>query len=146
LPDEQKRRLNYGRIMHEIFESVSTAEDIPPAIKKMVLEGKIPENTKKDYEDKILRAVSAPGIREWFEPGLKVMNEAEILTVAGTAKRPDRIIFKNDKVIIVDFKFGIEKNDYKNQIGEYRDLLSDMGYNNIEAFLWYVDNNKIISV
>jgi len=41
---------------------------------------------------------------DWFQPGLKIMNESDILTADGTARRPDRVIIKNDKVIIIDFK------------------------------------------
>ena len=65
---------------------------------------------------------------------------------SGSTKRPDRVILKDDKAIIVDFKFGLEKTDYINQVRNYRKLLTEMGYKNVEAFLWYVDINKVITV
>lgn len=146
MPEEQKNRLNYGRIMHEVFEAITTSEDIPKAVNKMVLEGKIAENDRKEIEERTLRAISDPKISDWFRPGLKVMNEPEILTAEGTARRPDRVIISDDKVIVVDFKFGLEKKEYIKQVSDYRKLLNGMGYNNVEAFLWFVDNNRIISV
>jgi hypothetical protein len=93
-----------------------------------------------------LRVISDPKIKDWFKPGLKIMNEAEILTAEGTAKRPDRVIIMDDKVIVVDFKFGVEKSEYQNQVNNYRRLLLDMGYPKVDGFLWYVDINKVISV
>jgi hypothetical protein len=145
LAENQKSRLNYGRIMHEIFESIATSGDIKRAVDKMVIEGKVTETDRKEIEERTMRVISDPKIRDWFEPGLKIMNEAEILTAEGTARRPDRVIIKDDKVIVVDFKFGVEKREYMNQVNNYRRLLLDMGYPRVDAFLWYVDNNKIVS-
>jgi hypothetical protein len=73
------------------------------------------------------------------------MKEAGILMPSGNTRRPDRIIFKDGKTIIVDFKFGEENPHYAEQIDQYRRLLADMGHKSIEAFIWYVDKNKIVS-
>ncbi len=73
------------------------------------------------------------------------MREAEILLPSGRTRRPDRVIIRDDKAIIIDFKFGEENQKYIEQIRQYRSLLNEMGYRNMEAFLWYVDKNKIVS-
>jgi ATP-dependent exoDNAse (exonuclease V) beta subunit len=146
MSEDRIKRLNYGRIMHEVFESITTSADIPHAVNKMVIEGRISEADRSAIMQKTLTAISDPGIKDWFMPGLKIMNEAEILTTEGTAKRPDRVIIRDNKVIIIDFKFGIEKKEYINQISNYRQLLLAMGYTEVEAFLWYVDDNRIIQV
>ncbi len=46
-------------------------------------------------------------------------------------------------MIVVDFKFGKSKPEYKDQVREYMELLRQMGYQNTKGFLWYVYNNKI---
>jgi predicted Ser/Thr protein kinase len=74
------------------------------------------------------------------------MKEAEILMPTGNIRRPDRIILVDGKVVIIDFKFGEEKEHYFRQVEEYRDLMSDMGYRQIDAFIWYVEKNKIVKV
>ena len=61
-------------------------------------------------------------------------------------KRPDRIVMVNDKVIIIDYKFGEENKKYKNQVKEYADLIKKMGYNNVEGYLWYVEKSEIENV
>jgi ATP-dependent helicase/nuclease subunit A len=73
------------------------------------------------------------------------MNEAGILLPSGNTRRPDRVIFKDGKTIIIDFKFGEENPHYTEQVNQYRHLLIDMGYKNTEAFIWYVDKNLIVS-
>jgi ATP-dependent helicase/nuclease subunit A len=146
LAEGQKNKLNYGRIMHEVFEAVITPGDITGAVNKLVLEGKIPESERIEIEEKVRISISDPAVADWFKPGLNVLTEAEILTSAGAAKRPDRVILMNDRVILIDFKFGAEKEEYLTQVNNYRHLLLEMGYSNVDAFLWFVDNNKVITV
>jgi len=55
------------------------------------------------------------------------------------------VIFKDGKTIIIDFKFGEENPHYPIQIDQYRHLLEDMGYKDIEGYIWYVDNDKIVT-
>ena len=74
------------------------------------------------------------------------MKETEILLPSGKTRRPDRVIMKDGKVIIVDFKFGQESPHHINQMKQYCNLLIDMGYDETEACLWYVDSNKFIRV
>jgi predicted Ser/Thr protein kinase len=64
---------------------------------------------------------------------------------SGHTRRPDRIILRDDRTIIIDFKFGEENSRNADQISQYRKLLTDMGYKDIEAYLWYVDKNKIVN-
>ena len=52
----------------------------------------------------------------------------------------------NDKVIIIDYKFGEENKGYKDQVNEYVDLIKKMGYKNVEGYLWYVEHGKIENV
>lgn len=143
---ELRKKINYGKLMHEIFEGINSPSDIPFAVRKLVLEGKLPEEESGEIEKRVQSLISVPGVADWFKPGNVVLNEAGILLTSGNTRRPDRVIFKDGKTIIIDFKFGEENNHYIEQVDHYRGLLVDMGYNNIEAFIWYVDKNKIVSV
>jgi ATP-dependent helicase/nuclease subunit A len=139
-----KERINYGKLMHEVFENIISSEDIPAAIRKLVIEGKIEENESVAFEHRIDSLVNSNRVKEWFSQGNKVMTETGILMPSGVLKRPDRVIFKDGKTIIIDFKFGAENSHYIDQIGQYRNLISQMGFVDIEAYIWYVDKNKII--
>jgi len=113
---------------------------------KLVLEGKIPDNQSNEIVKKIVDLFSNPVVKEWFEAGSVIIRERDILLSSGTTKRPDRVILKDDKAIIVDFKFGLEKPGYMNQVRNYRKLMNEMGYIKVEAYLWYVDVNKVITI
>jgi ATP-dependent exoDNAse (exonuclease V) beta subunit len=142
---EARAMINYGKLMHEIFEEILTDENVDAAVRRKVLEGKIPENEESYIREKIIALISSPGIKEWFEKGNEVLNEATILMPGSSTKRPDRIILRDGRTIIIDFKFGNENPQYLNQIRHYRKILTDMGYTGVEAFLWYVDADKIVT-
>jgi ATP-dependent helicase/nuclease subunit A len=143
--EELRKKINYGKLMHEVFEGINTPSDISFAVRKLVLEGKLPEEESVDLEKKIRDLLSTPQVSDWFLPGNEVMNEAGILLSSGDTRRPDRVIFRNGKTIIIDFKFGGENDRYLEQVELYRHLIVNMGYQNTEAFIWYVDKNKIVS-
>jgi hypothetical protein len=144
--NEKHNNLNYGRVMHEAFENIITADDVESSVNKLVAEGKVSSAEKGLLEMKLKDALKNPVACEWFKPGLKIMNEAELLLPGGKMKRPDRVIIDNGKAIIIDFKFGEESSGNLSQVRQYRNLLSEMGYTGCEAYLWYLETNKIITV
>jgi len=144
-PSGVRFKINYGKLMHEVFEEIITSEDIEAAVRRKVIEGKIPAPEEKGMIEKISLKAGMPGVSRWFEKGNKVLTEATILIPRSGTRRPDRIILRNGKTTIVDFKFGEENNKYLTQIRQYKFLLSEMGYSYVDAFLWYVDSDKIVS-
>ncbi len=141
-----RRRINYGKMMHSIFEGINSYDDIGPAVRRLVIEGILPEDESGEIENRVRELVREPVISEWFDPGNEVMTEAAILLRTGNTRRPDRVIFRDGKVTVIDFKFGEEHTHHIDQVRQYSSLLGDMGYSNTEAFIWYVDRNKIVTV
>ena len=75
-----------------------------------------------------------------------MINECSFLQKADDgfkALRPDRVMIKDDKVVVVDFKFGNTKPDYIRQVQGYMNLFLQMGYQKVEGYLWYVYKNHI---
>jgi len=140
-----RKKINYGKLMHEVFEGINTPADISAAVRKLVLEGKLAENESVEIEKKVIETISIPRVADWFLPENKVLTEAGILLPSGTTRRPDRVVFRDGKTTIIDFKFGEERSHYAEQVDQYRNLLIEMGYKEIEAFIWYVDKNLIVS-
>lgn len=144
--EDKERKINYGNLMHEVFEGINTRDDVGPVLKNFLREGKITESEYDPLERKLNTLISSSEVSEWFSPGLKVLKESEILTPSGKTKRPDRVIIRDNKAVVIDFKFGEENNRYDLQAREYRNLLMEMGYDTSEAYIWYVDKNKIVEV
>ena len=48
--------------------------------------------------------------------------------------------------MVVDYKFGEEKELYKRQIETYIEELQSMGYTSVKGYIWYVPAGKIIPI
>ena len=69
-------------------------------------------------------------------------NEEEILLSNGRVIRPDRLIFKENKVTIIDYKTGLENNTHKKQVLEYKTEIENMGYK-VKCLLIYINEKSI---
>jgi len=93
------------------------------------------------------RALDNPIVSQWFAPGLQVKTEAKILLPDGSIARPDRIVFDNEQVQVIDYKFGeLESEKYRHQVLRYMDCLRMMGFTKVKGYLWYVTLNKVVDV
>ncbi len=70
-----------------------------------------------------------PIVQDWFSEKWDIKTEADILLRNEKVRRPDRVMLKENKAIVVDFKFGeVEEISYKSQMRKYLKNLVDMGY------------------
>lgn len=149
--DRQEEYIETGRLMHSIFATIRTEADIDPQIDSMLSQGLI-ETTRKadDIRKMIHRHIEASGVQSWFDGSYTLFNETSIIYRDGgilQTRRPDRVMIKPDgSAVIVDFKFGREREEHLHQVSEYMDLLRKMGYKEVEGNIWYVYKNKIQTV
>ena len=149
--DSDDRFINRGRMLHTLFSDIETAEDINPAIDKLVFGGIISSKEKADELRELAnKAFSSPEIEDWYSGEWTLFNECAIIYKDEKGemqtRRPDRVMMKEEQVVVVDFKFGKENPKYNKQVKGYMQLLAKMGYSNITGYLWYVDNEQITKV
>lgn len=137
-----------GQILHKVLSWVNTADDIPRAMTRLEMEGVVESSEEMDeIRQTVVKAVESPAARKWFDGSMHVYNERSIIMRKhdGTVeeKRPDRVMISGERAVVVDYKFGIPMSSHRPQVQEYINLLSDMGYRDVEGYLWYVDKNKV---
>lgn len=148
LDDESKKaRINHGNLMHELFESIITGEDVDKAVSRLLIKGKIPDNEVEKLSKEVTEKVSNPLVSDWYNKSWDVKTEADILIKNDKIRRPDRVLVKGNRAIVVDYKFGdVEKGSYKVQIRKYMKHLAAMGYTDVKGFIWYVSLEKKVEV
>ena len=150
--ERQEEYIETGKLMHSLFATIRTQADIDPQVDQMLRDGLLESAHKAEKLKQDIRAhISAtPGAQEWFSGNYALFNEASIIYRDGgvlQTRRPDRVMITPDgRAIVVDFKFGREKEDYMHQVQEYMDLLRKMGHANVEGHIWYVYTNKIQTI
>ncbi|MDD3037699.1 exodeoxyribonuclease V subunit beta [Bacteroides sp.] len=148
--ESNDRFINRGRMLHTLFSAIETADDIEPAIERLIFEGVIRDEEKEEMIREVAhKAFSLPEIQEWYSGKWRLFNECAIIYKEKgvlQTRRPDRVMMKEGQVVVVDFKFGKENPKYNQQVKSYIQLLARMGYKNITGYLWYVDEERIVKV
>ena len=148
--ESDDRFIHRGRMLHTLFSAIETAEDIDPAIERLIFEGVIASSEKAEEIREVARkAFSSPEIQNWYSGEWTLFNECAIIYKEKgvlQTRRPDRVMMKDGQVVVVDFKFGKENLQYNKQVKGYMQLLTKMGYKNITGYLWYVDEELIVKV
>jgi ATP-dependent helicase/nuclease subunit A len=140
-------RVKTGTIMHEIFERILVPRDVRPAVMRSVMEGKIAPPKAEEMIEKIEGLLTQETVRDWYSGEWHVKVEPEILMPGGITYRPDRVMFRNDRLIVIDYKFGEEESSmHKAQVRNYCQIMASMGLKTEKAWLWYVTLNKIVAV
>lgn len=146
--DEEKAQMKNiaeGELMHMVMSCIERNEDIDRALEMLTMQGLIDDATHFNrIKSLVERALSNPKAKEWFNGTYRLYNECTILSRSmDKARRPDRVMIKDDEAVVVDYKFGRAYEKHEKQVGRYMKLLSEMGYRNVKGYLWYVYKNEI---
>ncbi|MBN1185624.1 MAG: UvrD-helicase domain-containing protein [Bacteroidales bacterium] len=139
-------KINYGKLMHELFANIKLISDIDKVLLSFVMKGKINTKEAENIFKKTSQLFKNEKVRSWFSPAWKVKTEATILDKGGKTRRPDRVMMKDDKTVIIDYKFGqTEQPSHKKQVTEYMNYAQKMGLQDVEGYIWYVDQNMVVN-
>jgi ATP-dependent helicase/nuclease subunit A len=136
--DNVENMVNYGIFMHQVFAQIHYKDDVSTVLEAMISEGYISENEKKQIADRIYEIISRDNVKEWFSQDYNVITEEALITAEGDIRIPDRVILSDDKIIVIDFKFGKKHKKYFEQIKEYKELIEEVYEQKTEAYIYYV--------
>jgi 3-dehydroquinate dehydratase len=144
--ESDMRFINRGQLLHTLFSAIATRDDVDKAISRLVFEGVI----GADEEDEISRfthqAISMPEVQDWYSGRWRLFTENTIIYKENGAmetRRPDRVMTDGKRAIVVDFKFAHPSPKYIAQVQSYMSLMRQMGYEDVEGYLWYVDRKRV---
>lgn len=134
-------RLN-GTVLHGILSKVIVPSDLPAAVRRSFEAGEIDSGQEGRYLDLLSsRIASHP---QWFvSEGVDVLNETRLIDTDGKVYRPDRVLIKDGKVTVIDYKFGDKNPHYRRQVARYADIYRRMGYSDITTVIWYVLTDEV---
>ena len=138
--------IDYGIVMHEIQSRVKKMEDLEKSVEIAHREGKIDPLRKGEILGAFNTGFKKAIPVEFFQPGWKIFTERDILTPAGEY-RPDRVLFREDSAIIIDYKFGTEiRRSHTSQVQEYVKLVRETGFSRVKGYVWYFTLGKVEEV
>ena len=145
---ESKESRRRGRLLHSIMEQVIVADDLPAAIRRMKIAGRLKGKDADEVEAFLKAKIADDKVAKWFDKDLDVITERTILCSDDKNRRPDRIVVsKEGDLEVIDYKFGEQLNDNYNtqQVRRYIKLLREIKaedgspkYRSVRGYLWYV--------
>ena len=137
-----------GIALHQILSQIIQFTDIDAQINSAVFEGLISRTEGTELKKHITQSLEKEIVRNWFDGTGKVLNEADILLMNGKSKRPDRVVVWDNKVHVIDYKSGTDRDKpgHDLQVRQYVDLLKQMKYPVVKGFIWYLDKNEVLEI
>ena len=142
------KALSDGIRLHRLFERAITEQDLRNAVKRMSLDCLIDAEQAEALNTKVSDILTDSRVKEWFSNDWESVKCESAIIADGDIRRPDRVMIANERVVIVDYKFGDKHStSYRKQIAEYMQLIARMGkYKQIEGYVWYISLGEIESV
>ncbi|MBI3521284.1 MAG: UvrD-helicase domain-containing protein [Bacteroidetes bacterium] len=142
--EEVTKAREYGILVHYILSKIKSREDVEEVIMNSVLAGDITKEESETMLVEIKQLLSIPSIASYFDKGVQVKNELEILTASGEILRPDRVVIIDHHAIVIDYKTG-KKNaqKYHAQMRDYEFALKSLGYSSVKKLLLYIQEQEV---
>lgn len=154
--DERRKRDQYidtGNIIHRLFSTIHDYTEVDAAIDQMEFDGVLYDRpmTRAQLKEFIEEKLRDPRVNDWFSPRWKAFNECSMIYFDPEEQRvkeqrPDRVVYDGKKMVVIDFKTGRELEKHKRQVRGYVHLLRDMGYHEVEGYLWYIRTGDMVKV
>lgn len=137
-PEKNKE---WGNLIHLILSKIKFKEDAEIILAQFVESGIVKAADSMEVLELINKLMNHEIAGRFFANGLNVKNEAEIILADGHVFRPDRLVFEENKLSIIDYKTGKVEHKHEQQISSYAKHLSTMGYHNIHKYLIYINED-----
>ncbi|MCB0480518.1 MAG: UvrD-helicase domain-containing protein [Flavobacteriales bacterium] len=134
----------YGILLHEVFSRLNSFEHAENLIKEHF--SHLPENIKSNILKDILAAAKTKQLQAFFDPNANIRNEVKMIEPNGSILRPDRVLIQDNTAKILDYKTGKKLNKDHTQVTLYKAALQNMGYKNVQGFIYYTQHQELVEV
>lgn len=138
---EQQEALQRGNMLHAILTNIHTQEDLEFALEQKLTTTRISESDQLWYKKVIPAILAHPLLKEYYHQEVSSKNEQELLDTDGSILRPDRLVFSENGITIIDYKTGKFVEPHKKQLEKYAHILQNMGYVVLKRILVYIEED-----
>ena len=147
LPDVTAK--DKGTYIHRALQEIRTLADATTAIHSLYLRGIINPDIicEEEMQQVISQLLANPQVQPWFAPELTILNEQSITDRKGNLQRLDRLVITpQGRAIVIDYKTGHYNKEYRSQVKGYMEALHQIGYTDVEGYLLFIKDGKVMNV
>jgi len=148
----QQKAQELGKFFHEFMQDYDRKFNLKAVETQWVLQQKPAEIAVLSEMARLV--LTHPKLKHLYGPGVTAKNECTLWLPHTTPEvshsprkevlRPDRLVFGSDhRVWVLDYKTGAQKKEHEQQVAQYAQALSHMGYTLEEALIIYVQSGSI---
>lgn len=135
---------NRGKILHQLLSEAKTIEQIEWELQRISKDFSWTNEQQHDLAENLKKIAAVNQVGVFFDEKAKLFIERDFRDAKGELFRPDRLVEQQGKLQILDFKTGAEKPADFKQMEYYKTELENIGYTVESAYLYYINNSKLI--
>ena len=140
----QESAVKYGLLIHEMLSKIIFENDVSKVLDWYVLSGVVSVKDQDSVKKILDNIVSHQLLNRYFKNDYSIYTEREIVDENKKILIPDRLMFRENEVIIIDYKTGVRSNSHKTQINDYAAVLVNMGYLVTKKLIVYIAEELMI--
>ena len=138
-------RMDEGTLCHNIFAHIHTLDELDHVLDEFESRGEIKDKEQRETLKSLISSAweGNETVRGWFTDPWELQLENAIYEDHNEI-RPDRVMIDKaqSKAIVLDYKFGKERREHKEQVRKYMQAQRNLGYQHVEGYLWYAKNKQ----
>ncbi len=136
-----------GSILHEVLALANTPEELEAVLGNMLAAGTFKAEELPHLRVQASAVLENQELQKLPRSSTQSLSEQTIIDRHGKQYRPDRVLINEKGLTIIDYKFTMEQSSkHIEQVTHYRDLLLEMGYKNVQTYLFYAVTGKLKQV
>ncbi|MBL4710604.1 MAG: UvrD-helicase domain-containing protein [Flavobacteriales bacterium] len=143
---KQSEPIQYGIMMHEILGELEDKADLEQVLSSYELEGSFSSEEFQYISEKLKQLLSHQEIAIFFDGNNKSRRELDLLSKGGKLLRPDRVIYFEDRVAVLDYKTGEKNEAHHQQVNEYMHALANTSDQKLEGYILYTETEELVKV
>ncbi len=136
----------YGNTLHFILAQISSIDDLDHVLNQMKNEGAINTVQLQEYKMEIENLLSIESISKYFQKDLKVRTESDIITSNNETYRPDRVVYFENEITVIDFKTGQYQEKHQEQLKNYMEIIQSIESKKVNGSLIYISEGREVNV
>ena len=136
-----------GSILHDVLANANTPEELDAVLGDMLAAGNFKAEELPHLKVQAKAVLEHTALQDLLRNSKQSLTEQTIVDRHGKSYRPDRVLINENGLTLIDYKFTMEQSDkHIEQVTHYRDLLLEMGYKNVQTFLFYAVTGQLKQV
>jgi hypothetical protein len=116
---------------------------------QMKREGWLDDYQAQKLQHIVASVLKIDALQPWHQQQHQRLAERSIIGSDRKLKRPDLILYNDQECLVYDFKFTAGDDDrqqHRQQITEYMEMLTQMGFTNVQGWVIYGLENKALQI